>query len=128
MIKKISLTKKNDKIIGGYILIPSTISKELGWFDNIEDIHLEYKDNKLTISSIIENKENKNIEDGKLIIFNKDTKIIRGKKYYKDSIYLTEKIYLPINITKELSKNFTNLKIIIKSENNNIIVEATDNE
>lgn len=128
MIKKISLTKKNDKIIGGYILIPSTISKELGWFDNIEDIHLEYKDNKLTISSIIENKENKNIEDGKLIILNKNTKIIRGKKYYKDSIYLTEKIYLPINITKELSKNFTNLKIIIKSENNNIIVEATDNE
>lgn len=128
MIKKISLTKKNDKIIGGYILIPSSISKELGWFDNIEDIHLEYKNNKLIISNTTEDKENKNIEDGKLIIFNKDTKIIRGRKYYKDSVYLTEKIYLPINITKELSKNFTNLKIIIKSENNNIIVEATDNE
>lgn len=128
MIKKISLTKKNNKIIGGYILIPSSISKELGWFDNIEDIHLEYKNNKLIISNTTEDKENKNIEDGKLIIFNKDTKIIRGRKYYKDSVYLTEKIYLPINITKELSKNFTNLKIIIKSENNNIIVEATDNE
>lgn len=128
MIKKISLTKKDDKIIGGYILIPSSISKELGWFDNTENIHLEYKDDKLTISSVIEDKENKNIEDGKLIIFNKNTKIIRGKKYYKNSVYITEKIYLPINITKELSKNFSDLKIIIKSENNDIIVEAAKNE
>lgn len=128
MIKKISLSKSYNKVIGGYILIPSSISKELDWFNNIEDIHLEYKDNKLIISNTTEDKENKNIEDGKLIIFNKDTKIIRGRKYYKDSVYLTEKIYLPINITKELSKNFTNLKIIIKSENNNIIVEAIDNE
>ncbi len=128
MIKKISLTKKDDKIIGGYILIPSSISKELGWFDNIENIHLEYKNDKLTISSIVADKENKNIEDGKLIILNKNTKIIRGKKYYKDSVYITEKIYLPINITKELSKNFSDLKIVIKSENNDIIVEATNNE
>ncbi len=128
MIKKISLTKKDDKIIGGYILIPSSISKELGWFDNTENIHLEYKDDKLTISNVIEDKENKNIEDGKLIIFNKNTKIIRGKKYYKNSVYITEKIYLPINITKELSKNFSDLKIIIKSENNDIIVEAAKNE
>lgn len=128
MIKKISLNKKHNKVIGGYILIPSSISKELGWFDSIEDIHLEYKNSKLIITSTTEDKENKNIEDGKLIIFNKNTKIIRGRKYYKDSVYLTEKIYLPISITKELSKDFTNLNIIITAINNNIIVEGMNNE
>ncbi|MGL4946377.1 MAG: hypothetical protein ACRC4X_01720 [Cetobacterium sp.] len=76
MIKKISLSKSCNKVIGGYILIPSSISKEFGWFDNIENIHLEYKDNKLIISNTTEDKENKNIEDGKLIIFNSATRFV----------------------------------------------------
>lgn len=130
MKKKINLfRKKNGGLQNISITLPKKISEELGWYNTLKDLNILFdsKTKKVILSEIIESvSEVEILKNDEIIAFSKKVPIFITEKKYKDKIYITEKISIPIIIAKFLTNNFENLEINLKIENNNLILEESN--
>lgn len=132
MKKKINLfKKKNGGLQNITVTLPKKLSEKLNWYDNIKEvnIHFDKRNKKIVLTSEIKNtKEIEILEGNDIIAFSKIVPIFKSEKKYKNKIYITEKISIPMILAKFLTQNFENLEINLEIENNNLILEESSNE
>lgn len=130
MKKKINLfRKKNGGLQNISVTLPKKISEELGWYNTLKDLNILFdsKTKKVILSEIIEPiSEVEILKNDEIIAFSKKVPIFTTEKKYKNKIYITEKISIPIIIAKFLTQNFEKLEINLEIENNNLILEESN--